>query len=156
MPDWKTHIVFGLLVAIGWAAAFPLVGIASSAEKLYSVAFVAAFASLFPDIDIRNSKMRWVVALLLAASVAGAYALLFPQTWFYAVAYFVLVFMLVKYLPTKHRGITHTLPFALLFAAAVVVVYAGFKPSFASADAAAWFLVALSGYAVHLLADSLF
>ena len=156
MPDWKTHIVLGLIVAIGWAAAFPLLGIASSAEKLFSVAFVAAFASLFPDIDIKNSKMRWIVALLLAASVAGAYAFFFPQTWFYAAAYFALVFLLVKYLPTKHRGLTHTLPFALLFAAAVAAVYAGFKPSFAVADAAAWFLVALSGYAMHLLADSVF
>lgn len=154
MPDWKTHIVFGLLVAIGWAAVFPLVGIPSSAEKLFSVAFVAAFASLFPDIDVKSSKMRWAVALLLAASVAGAYALLFPQMWFYALAYFALVFLFVKYLPTKHRGLTHTLPFALLFSAAVVVVYAGAKPSFAVADAASWFLIALSGYAMHLLADS--
>ncbi|MCX6820819.1 MAG: metal-dependent hydrolase [Candidatus Aenigmarchaeota archaeon] len=154
MPDWKTHIVIGLLVALGWAAAFPALGIASSLEKTASLAFVAAFTSIFPDIDTRNSKMRGVFALAVAASVGGAYAYFSPATWYYALAYFALLYALAKHLPTKHRGITHTLPFAVLFSAAAVLVYVGFKQPFAFIDAAAWFGIALSAYSAHLLADS--
>ncbi|MFH1623200.1 MAG: metal-dependent hydrolase [Candidatus Aenigmatarchaeota archaeon] len=155
MPDWKTHIVFGLLVAIAWAAAFPALGIASSAKKTVSLVAVTAFASLFPDIDIRSSKMRGMVALLVAASVAVAYAFFFTVTWYYGIAYFCLLYFLVKYLPTRHRGITHTPLFALLFSVAAVIVYAGFRQAFALADAAVWFLVPLSSYVVHLAVDSL-
>jgi hypothetical protein len=43
----------------------------------------------------------------------------------------------------------------VLFSAAVVLVYVGFKQTFAFADAATWFLIALSSYAAHLLIDSL-
>ena len=155
MPDWKTHIVFGLLVAIAWVAVFPFLGMQPNIEKVSFLIFVAAAASLFPDIDVRNSKMRGMIALLLAASVAIAYAIFFTSTWYYAIAYFGLIYFLVRYLPTKHRGITHTPIFALLFSAAVVLVYIGFEHTFAFTDAATWFLIALSSYAVHLAIDSL-
>lgn len=154
MPDWKTHIVFGLLVALAWAAVFPLMGVASSIERMSSLAFVAVFASLFPDIDSRNSKMRGMTALLIAVSVSAAYVLFFTATWYYAAAYFALVYLLVRLLPTKHRGTMHTLPFALLFSTAVVLVYVGSRPGFALADAVSWFLIALSGYVAHLASDS--
>ena len=154
MPDWKTHIVIGLLVALAWAAAFPSLGISSSVEKTASLAFVAAFTAIFPDIDTRSSKMRGVFALVVAASIGCAYAYFFPATWYYALAYFALLYGLAKHLPTKHRGITHTLPFAVLFSAAVVLVYVGFKQPFALLDAGAWFAIALSAYSSHLLADS--
>ena len=154
MPDWKIHIVIGLLVALGWAAAFPAIGVASSIAKTASLAFVAAFASLFPDIDSRNSKMRAIFAVLIAASVAAAYVYFFAETWYYALAYFALIYSMVRLLPTKHRGVMHTLPFAVLFSAAVVLVYAGFRQPFASVDAASWFAIALSTYSAHLLADS--
>jgi len=157
MPDWKTHVVFGLLVAIAWATAFPSLGIASSAEKTVSLVAVTSFASLFPDIDVRSSKMRGIIALLLAASVAVAYAFFFPGTWYYGIAYFCILYYLVRYLPTRHRGITHTPLFALVFSAAAVAVYVGFKQgqTFALADAAVWFLVPFSSYVVHLAIDSL-
>lgn len=155
MPDWKTHIVFGLLVAIAWVAVFPFLGMQPNIEKVSSLIFVAAAASLFPDIDVRNSKMRGMVALLLAASVAVAYAFFFASTWYYGIAYFGLLYFLVRYLPTKHRGATHTFQFALLFSAAAVLVYIGFRQAFVLADAVTWFFVAFSCYAVHLAIDSL-
>ena len=155
MPDWKTHIVFGLLVAIAWVAVFPFLGMQPNIEKVSSLIFVAAAASLFPDIDVRNSKMRGMIALLLAASVAIAYVIFFTSTWYYVIAYFGLIYFLVRYLPTKHRGVTHKPQFALLFSAAVVLVYIGFKHTFAFVDVVTWFFIALSSYAVHLAIDSL-
>jgi len=163
MPDWKTHFIFGLFLAILWLSVWlgalqalihPDVG------KIVMLVIFSIFTSLFPDIDIKKSKMRDFVALLVSTVVSVPYVFFFPSSWYYAPIYFVLLYLILKYLPTKHRGITHSVKFSILFSLVLAFLYFIFKESLAAEltvefvpELILWFFVVFSGYSLHLILD---
>lgn len=152
MPDWKTHLIFSLLLVVAWMGAFNILKVRIATSNVALLTLVVVFSSLFPDIDMKKSKMRDVFSLVISAAVSAAYLFLFPSSWYYAFVYFIILYLILRYIPTKHRGITHTFKFSLLFSAALASVYFIFNP-FMMEDFILWFVIAFSGYGMHLFAD---
>ena len=152
MPDWKTHFIFSLFLVITWISIFYFADLQLSFGSLVALVVLTVFTSLFPDIDTRRSKIRNVVSMAIAAIVAGVYMFFYMETWYYAPVYFILLYLIFKYLPTKHRGITHTFKFSVLFSAGLASVYMVFNP-FMLERLVFWFVVVFSSYALHLALD---
>lgn len=152
MIDWKLHCIFALLLTIIWVGVFYFLQLSITVVDLVSLVVLIMFASLFPDVDMRKSKIRGVISLLAAIGVAFVYLLLYRETWYYAPAYFLILFFLFRYLPTKHRGIAHTYKFAVMFAAALsYLYYLLFSISFNRLML--WFVILFSAYSLHLILD---
>jgi hypothetical protein len=110
--------------------------------------------SIFPDIDMKESKSREIFAIFISFLLALIYILIFPQTWYYSLAYFFLAYLLITFLPTKHRGITHTFAFSIFFSILVTFLfYLIFKLNLN--NAIFYLLIIFSVYSLHLLLDKL-
>ena len=148
-------MIFGLLLTIAWLSAIYFFNFYSlTFESVFLLIALIMFATLFADIDFRNSKIRDVVSLIVSAILSAIYIFLFPQTWYYGLAYFIALYFLLKRIPSKHRGFTHTLKFATVFSLLVVLVM-HFVFSLSQNDFIFWFVVTFSAYALHLLLDKL-
>jgi len=152
MPDWKTHFIFSLFLVIIWISVFYFANFQLSVESLVALIVLTVFASLFPDVDMKRSKIRDVVSFIIAAIAVGAYIIFYIETWYYAPIYFVLLYLILKYLPTKHRGIAHTLKFSILFSIALASVYFIFNP-FMFEEFMLWFVIVFLSYNLHLILD---
>jgi inner membrane protein len=155
MPDWKVHLIFGLLLLSLWLSLnqiFPFLIL--NFQKTLIFILLVLFVSIFPDIDMKKSKSREIFAIFIAFLVALIYILIFSQTWYYGLAYFFLVYYLITLLPTKHRGITHTLTFSTIFSILTTsFFYFAFNLDFKSSFF--YFLIIFSVYFLHLLLDKL-
>ena len=153
MQDWKSHLIFGLLLTIVWLSAIYFFSIISlTFESTFLLIIVMMFATLFPDIDLSKSKIRDIVSLVISALISALYIFLYTNTWYYALAYFIVLYALLRNVKTKHRGITHTIPFALIFSFLIVLLL-NFVLFFSIHDFLFWFVVVFSSYVLHLLLD---
>lgn len=146
------HAIFGLLSAIAWfnfVYFFQVFEI--SLQFIASLVGVIFFVSLFPDFDLRKSKIRDFVALVLAFASSLVYLFYFSQTIF-AIIYFFIIYFLVKFFPTKHRGTFHNFYFSIFFSFfAVLIGY--FIFSFSQKEFVFWYFVVFISYNLHLLLD---
>ncbi len=152
MPDWEGHLIFSLFLVIAWISIFYFANFQMSFESLIALIILTIFASLFPDVDMKRSKIRDVFSFMIAAILVGAYVFFYTATWYYAPFYFILLYLILKYLPTKHRGITHTFKFSVLFSLVIASIYFAFV-RVSTEFFLFWFLVSFSSYNLHLLLD---
>ena len=152
MLDWKLHLIFGLLFVITLLSFLYLVSFKLSIQDIAVVAILSSFASLFPDVDMQKSKIRNLVSFSVATAVTVVYLLAYMQTWYYAPIYFLLLYFIFKYLPTKHRGIMHTYKFSIFFSA-VAVMISYLVLGLTINKAILYFVVSLLGYDLHLVLD---
>ena len=153
MQDWKSHLIFGLLLAIAWLSAIYFFKIFSMIlEKIILLVAVIMFASLFPDIDLKKSKIRDWISIAVAAILSALYIFLFPQTWYYGLAYFLVLYFFLRRIPSKHRGFTHTMKFAVIFSFLLVLLISFALPLDIS-DFIFWFVIVFSAYSLHLFLD---
>jgi len=152
MIDWKLHLIFALLLALLWFAALYFAAVQLSGWELAALVALTAFASLFPDVDMKKSKIRSFVSLITAFALSLVYLLLYRATWYYAPVYFLLLYFILKYLPTKHRGITHTFKFSLIFSIATAYL-CHLLFAFTFNKLLFWFVVVLISYNLHLFLD---
>jgi membrane-bound metal-dependent hydrolase YbcI (DUF457 family) len=161
MPGWETHFISGLFLVVAFLALFQAYFfpslLMSAGIRPYSAAGLSVMlvlvltASLFPDIDIGNSKIRNVFSLAIAGIVSAAYVLIFPSKLAYGFPYFFLLYIILRHMPTKHRGLTHSFGFSVLFSLSASILIFFFDPSLARM--AFWAAVTMAGYNVHLLLD---
>lgn len=154
MKEWKSHAIFGLLLAIVF---FNLVYFFQIFEVtlqfVLSLTAVVVFISVFPDFDLRKSKVRDFIALAIAFVAALLYIYFFTQTVF-AIIYFFIIYFLVKFFPTKHRGTFHNFYFSIFFSFfAVLLGY--FIFSFSQNEFVFWYFVVFLSYNLHLFLDKL-
>lgn len=152
MPGWKVHLIFSLLLMIAWMSLFHFTNTRLEPSDIIFLLVFVTFSSLFPDVDMNRSKIRDVFSLFVAAAVSAVYLLLFPNSWYYAFVYFVILYLILRYIPTKHRGVTHTFRFSALFSLVLAATYFIFNP-FSLEDFALWFLLVFSSYSLHLLVE---
>jgi len=81
--------------------------------SIFSV--LTIFISIFPDIDLKKSKSRMLISLLIASIFLIEYIFILPSTWYYGIAFAAIFYFLFLLLPTKHRGITHNFLFSIVF-----------------------------------------
>lgn len=80
-------------------------------------------ASLIPDIDSTRSKIRDLFAVIVAAVLTFTIGIN-PEfnSLIGLFISFILIYLVTRYFPTKHRGLTHTLKFSGLFSFSIVLV----------------------------------
>jgi membrane-bound metal-dependent hydrolase YbcI (DUF457 family) len=149
---WKNHLIIGFIATLFSSLIFLRV---SDETTLFMLSAFGAMASLFPDIDHNDSKIRYV---LDAAVVAIIFVVSYLLTCNWTICIpsienakhifvnmlavfggYTIFFILVK---PKHRGITHTVIACLVFS---ILVYILFGLFFAFSG--------MVGYLSHLLAD---
>lgn len=141
--DWKSHAIIGTILA---AIVFYLLNV--SLLSLVFLAIFSGFSALLPDIDHKMGKARsladkaFVVFALIYSFISCGIScdlVYFIKT---ALLLIGIYFLIITFLMPRHRGITHSLLFAFLYA---LVLY--FLINFNLA------LAGFVGYASHLLAD---
>lgn len=152
MPNWKGHLIVSLFLVIAWISIFYFADFQLDFWNLPVLIILTIFASLFPDVDMKRSKIRDVFSFVIAAILVGAYVFFYTATWYYAPVYFILLYLILKYLPTKHRGIAHTFKFSVLFSLVIASIYFTFA-RFSAELFLFWFLISFSSYNLHLLLD---
>jgi len=155
MPDWKVHLIFGLLLLSFWLSVNQLFSLSSlSFKETLIFILLVPLVSIFPDIDMKKSKSREIFAIFISSLLALIYILIFSQTWYYSLAYFFLAYFLITFIPTKHRGITHTFVFSILFSILTTsLFYLIF--SLDLRKTLFYFSIIFSVYVLHLFLDRL-
>jgi len=154
MIDWKLHLIFGFFLVLIWLNAIYFLKIFEM--DLFSVLgliVLTLFISVFPDIDLKKSKIRELISISIAFIISMTYIYFYQSTWFYGMIYFIFVYLIFKNLPTKHRGVLHSFKFSIIFSSVFIfLVYftIGFNEKILF-----WFLVVLSSYCLHLVLDKI-
>lgn len=154
MPDWKIHLLFGCLLSIFLFNIFYFWKIGISPINSVLILFLILFSSVFADIDLKKSKIRGFLSLVTAFFVSLIYIFFYNQTWFYAPFYFVILYFFLKYIPSKHRGLTHSFKFSILFSF-LLVMLCYFFLSLGQTEILLYFLIIFSSYSLHLILDKL-
>ena len=145
MTDWKNHLVFSLVLFIIW---FKFTMNDWDAWKVFVVFILSSFLSVFPDIDKPNTKVRRVIALCLSLCFAVFFMLRFNFTY---VVFAIFLYFLIRFFPTRHRTVTHTMFFAfnLSILLCILLLFAGFN--FIETSLA--FCILFLSYISHLILD---
>jgi len=155
MQDWKSHLIFALLLAIVWLSAVYFLDLfLLMTERIVLLVAVVMFTSLFPDIDLRKSKIRDWVSLIVSTIISVAYIFIYRDTWYYGLAYFLILYFLLRSIPSKHRGFTHSPKFAIVFSV-IIALLIHFAFDLSQNEFIFWFAVAFSAYSLHLLLDKI-
>ncbi len=165
MADFRTHASFG--VALGVVSAIGVVTLAFSHEFGFLVAIflAAALGSVLPDIDsdsgvpfhITFGALSLVVGSLvfLDLSRSGSYS--WGMVLFWSVAALAFIWLVVGAVFkrfTKHRGMAHSIPAALLFGLSVFFLATHF--SWSDVDSFLLAISGMAGYLVHLILDEVY
>lgn len=161
MANFKTHLAGGIVSGAGFSVA----GVATSSLSLTqagAVFTVGAFASLIPDLDSDTGKPLAFLFQLISVLVPCLFyqqAVKFGgHSAEFLICYFVSSYFFMNYVVcglikkiTVHRGIMHSLPFALLCGSIGYWLFIKSGPQMAYMVG----LAALGGCLVHLVLDEL-
>lgn len=165
MASFRSHISLG--IASGVLAAIGLISIvASDASSFLIAVFVAAvLGSVLPDVD-SDSGIPFHVSFasfsVVAASLVGSSVyqespenLYRVVLWAGGAFLFVYVFLGTLFKKfTRHRGMAHSLPAALL--AGLITFFLAVRYSFSESEAFILMLAMMAGYIGHLILDELY
>jgi membrane-bound metal-dependent hydrolase YbcI (DUF457 family) len=113
-------------------------------------------ATLLPDIDTPKSKIRIYTSVTLALIITGYLIISFSiSSAFIGVIGFFLSYLIIRFFPTKHRGITHELWFSLMVAL-LLNFFFWLMFRFSGFEFGLYYLVILWGYLSHLILDNFF
>lgn len=164
MADFRTHAAFGVALGIVLALVAGFIGLVSGPGTLAAVFLLAALGAMAPDID-SDSGVPFHVTFGALSLVAGGFLFSsflshgrgFPFALSVSAASAAAVWtvgggMFKKF--TKHRGMAHSLPAAVL-AGLLAFTVAG-RLSWGDGDAFLLGVSATAGYLLHLLLDELY
>jgi len=152
MPDWKIHLVFGLLISIFWFNVFYFGNIHLNFLDEIIILILILLSSIFADVDLMKSKARNLFSLILALTISCVYLYFYRTTWYYAPFYFLILYFLFRYIPSKHRGILHSIKFSIVFSF-LLVLLCYFFLGLDRFEFLLWFWIVFSSYNLHLLID---
>ena len=156
MPSWKVHTFLSIIMFLSWSIFLFYVGLKFEFYYLATVLFFVVIAGVFADIDSTKSKIRELVSLVLSILVIlGLFMYLKPEKWYYLPLYFILVYFFFKYLPTQHRGFTHTFSFSF-FLSIGITIFLLFVFNLDFLMALLTFFILFVVYSSHIFLDRLF
>jgi len=158
--DWKAHILIGIILT---ALMYLLWDMFITHENYQSIMFwvmglpvliLGGFSALLPDFDHQNSKITQILVFLgiltiLYLSFVSAKVTLdnlamgLVSVCAKLILYSLAFIGLLTILRPKHRGITHTLSFSVVYGVAVL----------AASESLPLAIFGMVGYVSHLLAD---
>lgn len=153
MPSWKIHLIFNLIfIPLFWKIFLGQLFLENI--FLFSLLlFLYLFFSVFPDLDTSKSKVRDYVSFILATIITIFLILIANFTYVFTLPLtFLLIYFFLKYMPTKHRGFTHSLKFSILFPF-IFLFSIKFLLEFSFLDMSLYFLFLFSGYLFHIILD---
>jgi membrane-bound metal-dependent hydrolase YbcI (DUF457 family) len=129
-------------------------GFVGNYTLLILLLFFSSFLSLFPDVDTSKSNIRNVLSLVLASTIMVYFFLNSDSnSIFLVVVSFVSLYILFRFFPTKHRGVTHNFWFSMFFSFVVTVIL-WIMFNFSSFYFLVYFFFVSSGYMSHLFLDA--
>jgi membrane-bound metal-dependent hydrolase YbcI (DUF457 family) len=160
MAEFKTHLIFGA-AAGGWMAWMGISRGSLTHLQASAVVIVGTLGGLLPDLDSDTGKplalLFQVLSVLLPAALYPL-ATKFGQDLPFLICYFVLSYLAINYLIcpiikrfTIHRGIMHSIPFAVLCGELAFLLFDAHGRKFALYGGAA----VLSGALCHLILDEI-
>ena len=155
MPSWKTHLTFNFFVLLVLVIILLNHGFIENYFLLIFLVFFSSFLSIFPDIDTWKSNIRNLFSFLLASivTVYFFFTMSFDSVFSFIIS-FVLIYIFLRFFPTKHRGITHKFSFSVSLSFMLTIVL-WILFNFSTISFLVYFLVLLSGYLSHLFLDAL-
>jgi membrane-bound metal-dependent hydrolase YbcI (DUF457 family) len=161
MADFKTHLTSGVLSGAGFSAAGLLTN-ALTVTQAGAVFTIGAFAGLLPDLDSDTGKPLTFLFQLISVIIpciffftAAQYGGNSPE---FLICYFTLSYLFIHYIVcsfikkmTVHRGMMHSIPFALLCGGFGYLLFSNSGERVALIGGAA----ALIGCLLHLILDEL-
>ena len=163
MANFNTHFVVGAGASAVFSATMLSMEVLAPLEAVIAFA-LGTFGSLMPDIDANNSKaigigftiISLLITILSVFLKSSTYSiiemLIMAGTIFYAVRFGMIgVFRQIS----KHRGMFHSIPVALIWGVTTAIVMHIF---FGLNSLVSWVygLMVTSGYIVHLILDELY
>ena len=157
MPGWKIHLILALLLSVLWMKVFDILNFSLNFLEIFLMLFFMGLFSLLPDIDMNNSKIRKIVSFGVAIMISIAYIVYKIQKWYLSPIFFFLIFNILKHLPMKHRGITHTLFFGFMLSIMTGIGINMIVNPFGSLmeGIILWSLLIMSSYFFHILVDNI-
>ena len=123
MPSWKIHLIFDLIFVIVFLSFLYNWGFIDNIILVAFLIFFNILATIFPDIDTPKSKIRNYISLILAVVVTGYSVINFSFSSILSIiATFFFIYLLIKFFPIKHRGITHKFWFSLIFSLGLTLI----------------------------------
>lgn len=156
MPSWKTHILLNLIIFIFWVKLLFLIYPSIDIRYLFILLPLVIFVSIFPDIDTKRSKIREWISLVLATCIVILFLIIrVTEIWYNIPISFLVLYFSLKYLPTRHRTLTHTLLFSFIFSLILTwIFWIFFAPTIGILFLT--FLILFISYNSHLFFDWLF
>jgi len=153
MSSWKTHLIFNSLLLFVWIKFLLNYGFVNDYFLLILLIFFSLFLSIFPDVDYSKSRIRDTLALIIASIITIYFFLnLTFNSILSLLISFIFLYILFRFFPTKHRGITHNFWFSVLFSLILTgILWMMFN--FSLINFIVYFLFILSGYVSHLFLD---
>ena len=165
MASFRAHISLG--IASGILGAMGLISLAFSDELGFiSIVFVVAvLGSIMPDMDsdsgvpfhVTFGSFSLVAAALVGLSLYHEMPLVWERVLLWTVGTFAFIYLVVGYFFkrfTRHRGMAHSLPAALL--AGLVTFFLAVHFSFTDMEAFVLAVAMIAGYLGHLILDELY
>ena len=153
MPSWKAHILINLIFFVFWLKLVFSLGLIEIPFVLSLIPLIILL-SVFPDIDTSKSKIRKLTSLIIAFLITLILLLFYTIEWHDLLFVFLLAYLLFRFFPIKHRGITHNIYFSIIFCfLTVVLIYIFFEIDFLTAILT--FLILLFSYNSHLFFDKI-
>ena len=154
MPSWKVHLIFNSLFLFVWVRFILNYNFINDYILLIFLIFFNTFLTIFPDVDCSKSKIRDIFAIILASitTVYLSFNLGFNPVYF--IISFILLYILFRFFPTKHRGFTHSFWFSIFLSLIITtIIWITFNSSLLNLSI--YFLLILSGYLSHLFLDKI-
>jgi membrane-bound metal-dependent hydrolase YbcI (DUF457 family) len=164
MASFRTHVSFGIAAGVFAAVALPALSIAGAPGSVLVAVVVLALGSILPDMD-SDSGIPFHMAFGSLSLVSGALTFMSsyektPSDWqgniIAAVGVSLFVWVVVGYVFkrfTRHRGMAHSIPAALL--SGLVTFFVASRLSFSDPEAFLLGVAMISGYLVHLVLDEI-
>ena len=154
MPSWKIHLAVSFFISFIWVVLLFDHGLISNYFLLILIILSSSFMSVFPDIDTWKSNIRNLFSFILASMIIVYFSFnLSPNTIFSLIIGFISLYVLFRFFPTKHRGLTHKLSFSVFFCSVITIIL-WIMFNFSIINFVVYFLVLLSGYLSHLFLDA--
>lgn len=120
-----------------------------------SIIIFSTIASVIPDIDSTKSRVRDRFSMLIAGVIVlYLFISLTIESITTGVLGFIIIYLSLRFFPTKHRGITHNLKFGLVFSiVSSFIIFVAFGSSFL--ELAIYFIAIFFGHFSHILIDKL-
>jgi len=155
MPSWKVHLIFNLILIFVWIRILLNYDFVNDYLLVASLVIFSSFLSMFPDIDTSKSKIRDYFSIIIASIIVLYLVLnLTINSLLSLLVTFIFLYLLFRFFPVKHRGITHSFGFSILFSFVMIVIL-WFMFDFSSTEFIVYFFVILSGYISHLFLDAI-